>query len=81
MEVTMSRSSLHRKLRGITGLTPGDFVRIIRLKKAAELLKTGEYRINEICVLIGMNSISHFSKVFYKQFGVLPKDFAKKQAK
>lgn len=76
-EMNMSRTSLHRKIKGITELTPGDFIRIIRLKRAAELLMEGEYRINEICMLIGIHSLSYFSKSFQKQFGVLPKDFAK----
>lgn len=79
-EMNMSRTSLHRKIKGITELTPGDFIRLIRLKKAAELLLEGEYRINEICMLVGIQSLSYFSKCFQKQFGVLPKDFAKSQA-
>lgn len=76
-EMNMSRTSLHRKIKGTTELTPGDFIRIIRLKRAAELLMEGEYRINEICMLVGIHSLSYFSKSFHKQFGVLPKDFAK----
>lgn len=76
-EMNMSRTSLHRKIKGITELTPGDFIRLIRLKKAAELLLEGEYRINEICMLVGIQSLSYFSKCFQKQFGVLPKDFVK----
>lgn len=80
-EMNMSRTSLHRKIKGITELTPGDFIRIIRLKRAAELLLEGEYRINEICMLVGIHSLSYFSKSFQKQFGVLPKDFAKNQGK
>lgn len=77
-DMNMSRTNLHRKIKGITGLTPGDFIRIIRLKKAAELLLEGEYRINEICMLVGIHSMSYFSKSFQKQFGVLPKDFVRK---
>lgn len=76
--VNMSRTSLHRKLKGISELTPGDFIRLVRLKKAAELLKEGEYRINEICILVGFHSQSYFTKSFQKQFGMLPKDFIKK---
>lgn len=80
-EVNMSRTSLHRKIKATTELTPGDFIRIIRLKKAAELLMEGEYRINEICMIVGIRSLSYFSKSFQKQFGVLPKDFAKSHVK
>lgn len=78
-EMNMSRTSLHRKLKGLTELTPGDFIRIIRLRKAAELLLEGELRINEICIQVGIHSLSYFSKSFKEQFGVLPKDFVKKQ--
>lgn len=76
--MNMSRTSLHRKIKGISELTPGDFIRLVRLKRAAELLQEGEYRINEICILVGFHSQSYFTKSFYKQFGVLPKDFIKK---
>lgn len=78
-EMNMSRTSLHRKIKGLTELTPGDFIRTIRLRKAAELLLEGELRINEICMQIGIHSLSYFSKSFKEQFGVLPKDFVKKQ--
>lgn len=77
-EMNMSRTSLHRKIKGLTELTPGDFIRTIRLRKAAELLLEGELRINEICMQIGIHSLSYFSKSFKEQFGVLPKDFVKK---
>lgn len=78
-EMGMSRASLHRKIKGLTELTPGDFIRIIRLRRAAELLLEGELRISEICIQVGINSLSYFSKSFQKQFGVLPKDFVKSQ--
>ena len=76
-EICMSRTSLHRKLKNVSGLTPGDFIRMVRLKKAAELLVNGEYRVNEICLLVGFHSSSYFTKSFYKQYGVLPKDYVK----
>lgn len=78
--MNMSRTSLHRKIKGISELTPGDFIRLVRLKRAAELLQEGEYRINEICILVGFHSQSYFTKSFQKQFGVLPKEFVKKLA-
>jgi len=74
-ELHMSRSSLHRKIKGISELTPNDFIQLVRLKKAAELLEKGSYRINEICFLVGFNSSSYFSKSFKKQFGMSPKDY------
>ncbi len=73
----MSRSSLLRKIKGVSETSPNDFIRIIRLKKAAEILQEGVYKVNEVCFLVGFSSTSYFSKAFLKQFGVLPKDFAK----
>jgi signal transduction histidine kinase/DNA-binding response OmpR family regulator/streptogramin lyase len=74
-ELGMSRSSLHRKIKGVSELTPNDFIQLVRLKKAAELIREGSYRINEIGYLVGFNSSSYFSKSFKKQFGVSPKEF------
>jgi YesN/AraC family two-component response regulator len=78
-ELHMSRSSLHRKIKGISELTPNDFIQLVRLKKAAELLQEDAYRINEICFLVGFGSSSYFSKRFKKQFGVSPKEISKRQ--
>lgn len=75
-EMNLSRSSFQRKIKGLTGLTPIEFIRLIRLKKAAELLITATYRINEVCYLVGFNKPSYFSFLFKKQFGILPRDFA-----
>jgi signal transduction histidine kinase/DNA-binding response OmpR family regulator len=76
----MSRSNLHRKIKALTELAPIDFIRLIRLKKAAELIQSGQYRIGEICYLVGINSSSYFIKLFQKQFGMTPKEFEKQQA-
>lgn len=71
----MSRSSFYRKVQGVLDLTPKEYLRVERLKRAAQLLKSKEYRINEICYMVGFNTSSYFTKCFLKQFGVLPKDF------
>lgn len=75
--LNMSRSSLNRKIKGILGLTPNDYIRLERLKKAAQLLQEGECKINEVCYMTGFNTPSYFTKCFQKQFGTLPKDFMK----
>jgi len=77
-DMAVSRSSLHKKIRSISGMTPNEYIQLIRLKKAAELLSGSEYQINEIAYLVGFNSPSYFSKCFYNQFGMLPRDFATK---
>lgn len=76
-KMNMSRSSLHRKIKGIAQITPNEFIQLERLKMAAQLIQSGEYRINEVCYIVGFNSSSYFAKCFQKQFGVLPKDFYK----
>lgn len=72
----MSYSTLNRKIKGILGVTPNDYIRLERLKKAAQLLKEGTCKVNEVCYRVGFNSPSYFAKCFQKQFGVLPKDFS-----
>lgn len=71
----MSRSSLHRKIKGIAQITPNEFIQLERLKTAARLIQSKEYRINEVCYLVGFSSPSYFAKCFQKQFGTLPKNF------
>lgn len=75
--LNMSRSSLNRKIKGVLDMTPNDYIRLERLKRAAQLLKEGECKINEVCYMTGFNTPSYFTKCFQKQFGVLPKDFVK----
>ena len=77
-EMAVSRSNLQRKLKGLTGMPPNDYIRLIRLKTAGELLREGEYRINEVCFIVGFNNPSYFARCFQKQFGILPKDYVKK---
>lgn len=73
----MSRSSLLRKIKTLFNLSPIELIRIIKLKKAAELIQDGKYRIGDVCYMVGINSSSYFSKLFFKQFGVTPKGFEK----
>ncbi|MBQ0120386.1 MAG: response regulator [Bacteroidales bacterium] len=77
--VYMSRSSLHRKIKAISGSSPTDFIRLIRLKKASALIAEGSYRTGEVCYIVGINSPSYFIKLFQKQFGMTPKEFEKQQ--
>ena len=74
--LNMSRSNFYRKIKGVLDLSPNEYLRLERLKRAAQLLKEGNARVNEICYMVGFNSPSYFSKCFQKQFGVLPKEFA-----
>jgi ligand-binding sensor domain-containing protein/signal transduction histidine kinase/DNA-binding response OmpR family regulator len=74
-QLCVSRSALFIKIKKQTDMTPNDLIRLIRLKKAAELLMSNNYRVNEICYCVGFTHPSYFSKCFQKQFGILPKDF------
>lgn len=71
----MSRSNFHKKMKNITGMTPNDYIKLIRLNQSAQLLATSRYKVNEVCYMVGFNTPSYFSKCFYEQFGKLPKDF------
>lgn len=75
--MNMSRSNFYRKIKSISGMSPNDYLKTIRLKKAAELLLSQDYRINEVYEQAGFSSSSYFAKCFRKQFGMLPKEFAK----
>lgn len=76
-EMGMSRSSLYNKLKALTGQGPNDFIRIIRLNKAAELLESGCYNVIETCTLTGFSDSKYFSTAFKKQFGVSPSKYGK----
>ena len=73
----MSRATLYRKITSITGSSPSDFVKNVRLRKAAELLKEGGLTIAEIADQVGFNTPSYFTKSFKKLFGVLPTQYNK----
>ena len=75
--LSMSRSNLHRRIKAVSDLSPTDFIRLVRMKKAAELIQSGEFRIGDIGFMVGINSFSYFSRLFHKQFGMTPKEFEK----
>ncbi|MDD4777647.1 MAG: two-component regulator propeller domain-containing protein [Fermentimonas sp.] len=71
----MSRASFYRKVKGVLDLTPNEYLRVERLKKAAYLLREGDLKVNEVCYMVGFNSPSYFTKCFQQQFNILPKEF------
>ncbi len=72
----ISRSSLFSKLKALVDVTPNEMIQIVKLKKAARLLKEGKYRVSEVGYMVGFSSPSYFSKCFVKQFGIKPGEFA-----
>ena len=73
-----SRPQLYRKIKSITGMSAIQFLRSIRLKRAAQLLSSGSgMSVTEVMYAVGFNNISYFSKIFSAEFGVHPKDYRK----
>lgn len=70
-----SKSTLFRKIKANTGLGPNEYIRLCRLKKAAELLSSGNYRVSEVAYLVGFSSPSYFATCFTKQFNISPSAF------
>ncbi|MDE6095326.1 MAG: response regulator [Muribaculaceae bacterium] len=68
----MSRVRLYKKVKQITGKTPIEFIRVIRLKRAAQLLRESQLNVSEIAYRTGFNSPKVFSKYFKEEFGILP---------
>lgn len=75
LDMGMSRMNLYRKLQAITGQTPTDFIRTIRLKRAAQLLRDGKLNVSEVADRVGFSSSSYFTKCFKELFGVLPTQY------
>ncbi len=75
--MNMSRSTLYRKIKEMSNLSPNELVNIARLKKAAELLKKGDYKIYEIAEMVGYNSQTSFGRNFQKQFSMTPTEYMK----
>ncbi|MGQ9642496.1 MAG: hybrid sensor histidine kinase/response regulator transcription factor [Ignavibacterium sp.] len=77
-EMFLSRSQLYRKLNSLTNQSPGEFIRTVKLKKAAKLLIEKKLSITQIALEIGFNSPSHFTKAFKQLFDCLPSEFISK---
>ena len=73
----MSRTSFYCKLKALTGQSPTEFIRVMRLKRATELLKEGGYAINEISDMVGFSDTKYFREVFKKYYKMSPSRYAK----
>lgn len=73
-QMNMSRSNFYRKIKALSGMSPNDYLKTLRMNKAAELIMSGT-RISEVAAQVGFTSSSYFAKCFKAQYGVLPKEY------
>jgi DNA-binding response OmpR family regulator len=76
--MAVSRRQLFRKLKAVTGCTPNIFIRTLRLKRAAQLLRESPMTVTEITYAVGFSDLKHFRNLFREQFGVLPGEYTRK---
>ena len=77
----MSRVHLYKKLKATTGKTPVEFIRLIRLKRGAQMLRESQLNVSEIAFQLGYNSPKYFSKYFKDEFGVLPSVYQEREGR
>lgn len=80
-QLGMSRVHLYKKLLQITGKTPIEFIRVIRLKRAAQFLRESQRNVSEIAYQVGFNNPKYFSKYFKEEFDVLPSVYQEQEGK
>lgn len=76
-EMAMSRVNFYKKTLALTDKTPSEFIRFIRLKRAAELLEKSQMYVNEVAFLVGFNETKYFRKYFKEEFGMTPNEYKK----
>ncbi|MEO5912551.1 MAG: two-component regulator propeller domain-containing protein [Pelobium sp.] len=81
VEIGMSRTSLYNKIKGLTGLSLVDFLRKIRLRKALDILLKEDVQISQVMYRVGIQSQSHFTRAFKKEFGKTPSQYLKEVEK
>ncbi|MBC3757284.1 response regulator [Hyunsoonleella sp. SJ7] len=77
LDIGMSRSALHKKIKSITGQSASEFIRTIRIKRAATLMLSGQYSITEVIFMVGFSDAKYFRTCFKKQFGQTPSEYIK----
>ena len=78
-DVGLSRVQLHRKMKELTGVSIGKFVRNIRMEQAARLIKERKINVTQVAYSVGFSDQSYFSTVFKQYYGMSPSDYAKKE--
>ena len=79
--MALGRTVFFNKLKGLTGLSPVEFIREVRIKRAAQLLETTTYNVTEVTYMVGMNDSRYFSKCFKAVYGMTPTEYKKSVSK
>lgn len=77
-EMSLSRSVFFKKLKALTGLSPIEYIREMRLKRSKQLIESGQYNMTEITYMVGLNDPRYFSKSFKQRFGCTPSEYKKR---
>ena len=80
-ELAVSRSVFFKKLKTLTGLAPIEFIKEMRIKRAVQLIETGEYSMTQIAYMVGINDPRYFSKCFKQKMGMTPTEYRDKGKK
>jgi len=78
MYIGFSRSAFFKKLKSLTGLAPVEFLKEVRIQRAAQLIESGEYNFSEITYMVGISDPRYFSRCFKQKFGVSPREYKDK---
>jgi AraC-like DNA-binding protein len=76
-DLCLSDSTLYRRIKHITGQTTVEFIRDVRMKRAAQLLAHGQMRVSEVAYQVGVENVKYFRKTFQKIYGVAPSEYAR----
>lgn len=76
-KMCMSKSTLYRKMKALTGLSTNEYVRKLKMQYAERLLLEGRYNVSEVAFKVGINSVVYFRQCFKEEFGVLPSEYLK----
>lgn len=79
-QMGLGNKSVYRKLKQLTGQTPVEYIKSIRMKKAAMLLGQQKFTVSEVMYRVGFSNTSYFSKCFQAEFGVTPRQYAEKES-
>ena len=79
-QLGISRVHLYRKLKALTGMSPSELIRVMRLKMASKLLQQNNRNVTSVAFKVGFSNPSYFAKCFKEHFGISPKEYSKKSS-